>query len=414
MAFFGFSDISFNKGVTDRKGPLGPLVGSQFQQTTLRYPIDIGNYDKGHYMVFYVRQQKNTQFPGTIITDESALNDAGRIETRRIDLTIAGTNLGGELLGKINSGLASLNSATGGALSGVTGAIGSAASGVVGGINNLFGQKASSLAGDGAETTAIIDNSIKKITGGGLKFLRTTQLTTDAIALYMPDTLNYTYAQSYSQLELGGEKFGQAIAAGKSAIDTAKMTGDAESDGGIIKGGAAGAASVGLFAGSQLAAAAGQTGTALFTAATGKVVNPMLEMIYKSPNFRQFQFEFTFYPRDEKEAYEVQQIIERLRFHQAPELAQETQGFLTPPSEFDIRFYYGGKQNPNIPQITTCVLTNMDTNYAPNGWSAYEVPNDNNPEIGRTGMPTAITLSLQFQEVTYLTKADFKSGRGGR
>jgi hypothetical protein len=140
----------------------------------------------------------------------------------------------------------------------------------------------------------------------------------------------------------------------------------------------------------------------------------MLEMIYKSPGFRSFQFDFTFYPRDEKEALEVQRIIERFRFHQAPELAQETQGFLIPPSEFEIKFYYGGKQNPNIPQITTCILTNIDTNYAPNGWSAYEVPGENNPAIGRTGMPTSISLSLQFQEVTYLTKNDFKKETVGQ
>jgi hypothetical protein len=124
--------------------------------------------------------------------------------------------------------------------------------------------------------------------------------------------------------------------------------------------------------------------------------NPMLEMIYKSPNFRQFQFDFTFYPRDEKEALEVQKIIERLRFHQAPELAS-AQGFLIPPSEFDIKFYYGSSQNPNIPAIATCVLTNIDVNYAPNGFSAYEVPGENNPLIRQnwyaSGNTSVITIS---------------------
>lgn len=148
-----------------------------------------------------------------------------------------------------------------------------------------------------------------------------------------------------------------------------------------------------------------------FTAVTGKVQNPMLEMIYKSPNFRTFQFDFTFYPRDEKEALEAQRIIERLRFHQAPELIQDAQGFLVPPSEFDIKFYYAGAQNPNIPPISTCVLTSMDVNYAPNGFTAYEVPGENVPSLGRTGMPVAIQVTLQFQETTYLTKADFRNDR---
>jgi hypothetical protein len=138
----------------------------------------------------------------------------------------------------------------------------------------------------------------------------------------------------------------------------------------------------------------------------------MLEMIYKSPNFRTFQFDFTFYPRDEREALEVQRIIERVRFHQAPELVSDAQGFLVPPSEFDIKFYYGGTQNPNIPPISTCVLEKIDVNYAPNGFSAYEVPGENQPSLGRTGMPVAINLQLSFKETTYLTKADFKQDRG--
>ena len=61
--------------------------------------------------------------------------------------------------------------------------------------------------------------------------------------------------------------------------------------------------------------------------------------------------------------------------------------------------------------MTTSVLTNIDVNYAPNGWSAYEVPGENQPSLGRTGMPVAIQVTLQFQETTYLTKQDFNSGR---
>ena len=139
----------------------------------------------------------------------------------------------------------------------------------------------------------------------------------------------------------------------------------------------------------------------------GSVQNPLLELIYKSPSFRTFQYDFVFYPRDEGEALQVQRIIERLRFHQAPEFFSDTKGFLVPPSEFEIRFFYGGYENPNIPQVATCVLTSIDVNYAPNGFSAYEIPGESQPSLGRTGMPVAIQMSLQFQETSYLTKNDF-------
>jgi hypothetical protein len=48
-------------------------------------------------------------------------------------------------------------------------------------------------------------------------------------------------------------------------------------------------------------------------------------------------------------------------------------------------------------------------NYAPNGFATYEVPGENGPKLGRTGMPVAMQMTLQFQEVTYLTKSDFTS-----
>ena len=147
--------------------------------------------------------------------------------------------------------------------------------------------------------------------------------------------------------------------------------------------------------------------------AIGGVINPMLELIYQSPRFREFQFDFTFYPRDEKEALNVQNIIERLRYHQAPDLptlnGASSSAILIPPSEFDIKFYYGGSQNPNIDTIGTCVLTGINVNYAPNGFQAYEMPTNSNPTLGGTGMPVAINLQLNFRETVILTKKDFDS-----
>ena len=418
MAFFGFSDITFNKGTSSRKGPLGALVGSQFQTNTYRYPVDLGNYDKGHYMVFYVREQKATQFGGTVVNEDS-IASANKLKQSQAAAQIQGaiksasaanipSNFGGQLVSKINNGLNQINSATNGALSGITDAASKALGGVVGGLNNVFGQKSIPFGGNSAATQTVIDTSIKKITD--TRFLKTTRLTSDAIALYMPDTLAYTYSQSYDQLSLGGELLGQVAAAAASAAAKYKEGGAIEAAASIGKSAATAGGKklsevVGSITGSQQAA------QVAFTAVTGKVQNPMLEMIYKSPNFRSFQFSFLFYPRDEREALEVQRIIERFRFHQAPELVEGAQGFLVPPSEFDIKFYYSGNENPNIPPIATCVLTTIDVNYAPNGFAAYEIPGENQPSLGRTGMPVAIEVNLQFQETSYLTKKDFRDDR---
>ena len=51
MAFFGLTDIKFNQIDPRTFGPLAALEGSPFEKTTLKYPLDIGSPDKGHYMV---------------------------------------------------------------------------------------------------------------------------------------------------------------------------------------------------------------------------------------------------------------------------------------------------------------------------------------------------------------------------
>jgi hypothetical protein len=408
MPLFGFGDIQFNKGSVTRKGPLGDLVDNRFKQTTLRYPTDVGNYDKAHYMVFYIRQQNNTQFGTGTVEDENAVNSAATSlqnnafsQLNSLTPTNLGSQVGGELLSKINNGLSEINKATGGALEGLTSAVGKTAGGVVSGINNLFGQKTSLIGGNSAATQRNIDTSIKSITNKS--FIKTTTLTTDAIALYMPETLQFNYSQNYDSAEFGSGIAGQLAAAGVSAAEGFKEKGVLEAIGSLAKSGALGVAeSVTSLLGGE------SGGTVAFQALAGVAKNPMLELIYKSPSFRTFQFDFTFYPRDEREAFDVQKIIERFRFHQAPEVIKDAQGFLIPPSQFDIKFYYGGVQNPNIPSMATCVLTGINVNYAPNGWSAYEVPGENFPAVGRTGMPVSIQVTLEFQEVTYLTKEDFK------
>lgn len=409
MPFFGFSDIIFNKqpGIG---GPLKALEGSVFAGSTLRYPYDVGNYDKGHYMVIYIREQKNSAYAGTSgIVDDSVINQYQQGETfKNIPLpTNPATAYGSEVLGKINSGLGSLNSATGGKISGITGAVSSAATNVVSGVNNLFGSKGTSLVADSSTTASILGNSVKSISNKS--FIRKTQLTKDAIALYMPETLLFQHQQSYADASIGKNVLGQAYAVGSTVYEDyvkGNKKPSKEELESIAK-------SAGLGGAGVLAEGFGDVGRFAFRAATGLAVNPLLELIYTSPAFRTFQFDFMFYPRDEKEALEVQKIIEKLKFHQAPEFSKEGKGLLVPPSEFDIRFYYGGAQNPNIPPIGTCVLTDIQMDYAPNGWTAYEIPGESLPSLGRTGMPVAMKMTLSFKEVTYLTKEDYSTAPSG-
>lgn len=385
MAFFGLSDIKISQ--ENNKGPLSALFEG-VTTNTFRYPMDVGNYDKAHYMVIHIFQQKNTQFTG-IQQDKGgapsvAKNEATPGSVR--GLPNIKERFSSAINSKIDSAFSSVNTAVGGKLS-------------------FF--KSSKPAFSSTEAAkATNDNKLYIDKVDQIKkssFINTTERTTDSIALYMPDTLQFTYSQGYENLEMGKELAGQAFQVGKGAIDKLKSGEETNVTGALKAAIVAGAVKgLGDASGSTATAKAGTF------ALLGGVVNPMLEMLYTSPDFRSFTFEFLFYPRDEREALEVQNILERLRFHQAPELDDSSGGvLLIPPSEFELQFYYAGKPNPNIPPIARCVLTNISMDYAPNGWSSYEMPGEYSPALGRTGMPSAIRLTLEFKETQFLTKKDF-------
>ena len=54
----------------------------------------------------------------------------------------------------------------------------------------------------------------------------------------------------------------------------------------------------------------------------------------------------------------------------------------------------------------------MTVDYAPSGFSAYEVPGQITPQRGGTGMPVAIRVSLQFKETEIRTKASYDKEDG--
>jgi len=403
MPLFGLGDIQFNKGLSSTKGPLKSLVESKYATTTLRYPMDVGNADKGHYMVLYIKKQEgsksdeNLTATGFVEATNSAFkNPVGNL-VNSASQAVKGNFAGGLSTG-IQNAFNQVNNATGGVVGNLTSSIGNAFKTITGSVSSLnspFGQP-NLINANGAATQEINRNNIKSLVSSGdiIRGIQKTTRTNQAIALYMPDTLQFEYKQNYEQLNLS------QTAAGLLGGSIAKNIAEGEYSNAFrnaIK-------SVPALLQQQANKRLGAVGAAGGFLATGAVVNPLLEVIYNSPQFRTFQYDFIFYPRDEREAVEVQKIINTLQYHQAPEFKAGSAGsLLIPPSEFDIQFYYSGEVNKNLPEIGNCVLTSIQVNYAPNGFYAYEVP-DQSATLGGTGMPVAIQMTLQFQETTYLTK----------
>jgi hypothetical protein len=400
MPIFNLTDITFNKATGNKAtGPLASLDGSndKYNLNTYKYPIDLGSTDKAHYMIININEQGQTQFPGQLSGDkptvvQNFLNT--RVSAQGVQL------VNGPAAQAFANGLGQLVATGSDGINAFTAELGSTF-----GASSGVGQIGSFLGGAATNGFSIGANLVKNVVGKP-NFTRTIRRITDTIALYMPDTLPFTYTQNYDTPQIGGGVFATLAAGGSSLLDAInKNKGNPKAMGASVM------QNLSPFIANAIAQSTGGVGKVLFAAATGVVQNPMLEVLYSSPAFRSFQFDFMFYPRDEKEATEVQNIIDILRFHQAPEVLSAGNGFfLIPPSEFDIKFMYNQKENPNIPKISTCVLESIFTDYAPSGFSAYEVPSQPAAR-GGTGMPVAIRLTLQFRETEIMTKASYDPTR---
>jgi hypothetical protein len=134
-------------------------------------------------------------------------------------------------------------------------------------------------------------------------------------------------------------------------------------------------------------------------------LSPAVEVLYSNTLQREFIFDFLLAPRNARDSEAMHQIYKTLRFHAAPERQPYEgggggisgvikTGFVITPSEFDITFYYNGKENLSIPRINTCVLRNISMDYSPNGiYSTFS-----------NGHPVQARLSLMFREVEVVDK----------
>jgi hypothetical protein len=373
---FGIKDT--NSGTTNFLSKL--LEDKQFDYSITRYPLNLGGQSQGrsHYIVFHILEQRKSQYSTEKVTgvdagESSIANEQAAARDGRYQFV---QNYG-DAVDVVVKGIQDAYNWTG-------------APTATSDIGKQINEAATTL---GNEFATTVKEASK------LSFLRTVTKTSETIALYMPDTLSFVQPQGYADLELGNSLDTMIFAGGKGVVDAIRAGSGADFAKNLSP-------FLQNYVGNKVSQfTGGNLAKAITIAGQGIVTNPIIEVIYTSPGLRHFRFDFMFYPESQKEAFAVQKIIQLFQFHQAPEIASGTGGyFLVPPSEFDIEFYYNGKENINLPVISTCVLTSVDVDYAPNGWSAYEIPGED-ASIGGSGMPVATKLSLEFREASIVTKS---------
>ncbi len=204
-----------------------------------------------------------------------------------------------------------------------------------------------------------------------------------AIALHIPNQLSVNYRTSWGTQDTAAM---QAVLTGANAVGEAVST-----QGASVKKNLSDVAGTAAEAAFSLGLSKMPQGT---SAATGLAANPKKEQTFEGVEFRKFTFDYQFYPRDEFEAENVLNIIHQFKLHMHPEFKSELNYVWIYPSEFDITYFTGGKENTNIHKHTSCVLENMSVNYTPNG----------NFSVFSNGMPTQINMTLEFMELQLASK----------
>ena len=232
--------------------------------------------------------------------------------------------------------------------------------------------------------------------------------TTDSIVLYMPATIQTNTNVVYKGSEMGNTLSTIATSAGdfyskaqeigyvdaamdqipnwaEVALDMAARTA-AKGISGILGGDAAGA----------------------WDKISNRAQNRYLESLFDSIGFRKFSYTYKFTSKSPEEAIKVREIIQLFKFHMSPELPEDDLGrYFIPPAEWDVFYMFRGDENDFLNKITSCVLTNMDINYA-NG--RFQTFRELNHELLKGAPPTEIEMKLDFMETRIITKKEVAEG----
>jgi len=333
------------------KGPLAKLYNSdKYDFTSRTYPIDLASDGRGHYVNFYINVNNSSEYlkknKWVIVNQKSSAQQGQQV---RPGQQLVSGNFTGVPFGE------TLNT---------------------------------------AKNTV---NSIQQAVVG-----RNTKRITQAISMYMPDsqvvaTYNFDWQSSSLTEALGNLGFGAQAMKSLTNVDT-----------GSIKGALNSVATDPFYAelAGKIGSTVGLTGNNagdFLMYASGHASNPQLEVLFRGIGFREFQFVFFMSPKSPQEAQNCLDIIKTFKFHASPELSTQSRYWIM-PSEFDIQFIHNGpngaEENTNIHKISTCIITNIDVNYAQNGvWSTFY-----------DGVPTQIMLTLQFKEVEQITRQRIDQG----
>lgn len=402
------SDYAKRKELDDRRRYINQSTtggdastSGKYNISTLSFPENVNSDDFPHYVSFFINIRGKSKFNTENRFKDQAITrppDAGLTPDeigRAINLSAAGAGgvLGVGAVKKFTSykaqqqvkgaggnqqqvDLAGKNAKTSGAAQTAGGAVGAAAG---------FG--VSWLAQKAGPDILKPDQSFR---------------ISDVITLAVQEPPTVTYDAKWNSTELG-TIFG-ALGKTAGALEQGRAAGLAAEAGVLglsaLAGAAIGAKLQGVAGGAigGALAAGGVTGAAA-QSMTKMKTNPFREMLFEQIDYRAFRFNYKFLPKSPGEVENIKRIVDLFKFHMHPELSTGNLFFIY-PAEFQIIYYFKGKENTYFHKIAPSALTNLSVTYGgAGGMSSFH-----------DGTPTEVNVSLSFQELELLTKEKINLG----
>jgi hypothetical protein len=144
------------------------------------------------------------------------------------------------------------------------------------------------------------------------------------------------------------------------------------------------------------------------TRATGKAINPNLELLFSGPKLRSFQFSFQFAPQNPDDALVTRKIMRFFKQGMLPSRAVSSDLFLMSPNVFRLAFMNGSQKIRSLNSFKLCALTTCQINFTPdNIYQAYDDPSV-------TSQPVRSQMTLGFTELTPIFHDDYDFTEGAR
>lgn len=350
---------------------------NKYKAATFCYPQDLLDPKAGNvnHVRFYINIQSDSK------AENTGLGGFADIQPDRSTMnSIVGKTFDNDSFQKGYATVKGIEGALGGLLAG--GLLGGNAKGALSGaaVGGILG------GGKAIATTTVLDNF------AGIKFGQPSKRLAGFIALYMPNQLSTRYSMQWQEEEMD---LAMSVATNPEIAKQVEAVKEAASKGNLKDAAVASTSGLGSIGANILL-----KNSATLSAASRMAANPRKEQVFKGVDYRRFTFEYQFAPRNPTEAQTALEIIKQFKYHMHPEFKDASNFIYIYPSEFDIEYCFGEGQNQKIHRISSCVLTELNVNYSPNGvFSTF-------PD----GTPTQINIQMSFTELELLTKDRIMKG----